>query len=57
MSYSNEEIIKRVVKAKKNKRRLTHVTDKSSLSTEDKMKLSLCKHFVQFANSKRLRLL
>jgi predicted XRE-type DNA-binding protein len=56
MSYSNREIIKRVEKAKRQKKQLTHITDKSKLSTEDKMKLSLCKHFVQFANSKRLKL-
>ncbi len=56
MRYSNAEIIKRVAKAKKEKRHLTHITDKTALSTEDKVKLSLCRHFVQFANSKRLKL-
>lgn len=56
MSYTNSELIKIIEKAKKNKKNLTHITDKSKLSTEDKMKLSLCKHFVQFANKKRLRL-
>ena len=56
MSYSNKEIIKRVEKTKRHKKQLTHITDKSKLSTEDKMKLSLCKHFAQFANSKRLKL-
>jgi len=56
MKYSNEEMLERVAKTKKIQRQLTHITDKSSLSTEDKMKLSLCKHFVQFANTKRLRL-
>lgn len=56
MKYSNNEIVKRVEKAKKNKKQLTHITDKTKLSTEDKMKLSLCKHFVQFANSEKLKL-
>ena len=56
MTYSNNDLIKTIEKAKKNKKLLTHITDKSKLSTEDKMKLSLCKHFVQFANTKRLKL-
>ena len=56
MKYSNADLIKRAEKAKRLKKQLTHITDKSKLSTEDKMKLSLCKHFVQFANSKRLKL-
>ena len=56
MNYSNDEILKRVTKAKKLQKQLTHITDKSELSTEDKIKLSLCKHFVQFANSKRLKM-
>lgn len=54
MTYSNNEIIKRLIKAKKDKKHLTLITDKSNLSAEDKMKISLCKHFVQFANSKRM---
>ncbi len=56
MKYTNNEVLKRVEKAKKSKKQLTHITDKSRLSTEEKMKMSLCKHFVQFANNKRLRL-
>ena len=56
MKYTNNEIFKRVEKAKKPKKQLTHITDKSRLSTEEKMKMSLCKHFVQFANSKQLKL-
>ena len=56
MKYSNSEIIKRAEKAKRLKKQLTHITDKSKLSTEDKMKLSLCKHYVQFANSKRFKI-
>jgi predicted XRE-type DNA-binding protein len=56
MDYSNSEILKRINKAKKNRKRQTHITDKSALSTEDKMKIGLCKHFVRFANSKRFKL-
>jgi len=56
MDYTNEEILKRIERAKKNKKKLTHITDKSMLSTEDKMKIGLCKHFVQFANEKRMNL-
>ena len=56
MKYKNSEILKRIDNAKTSKKHLTHITDKSKLSTEDKMKMSLCKHFVQFANSKKLKL-
>lgn len=53
MSYTNKEIVKIVEIAKKKKKELTHVTDKSRLTTEDKVKLGLCKHFVQFVNERR----
>lgn len=56
MKHENDDIIKRVEKAKKLQKKLTHITDKATLSTEDKMKLGLCKHFVQFALIKRLKL-
>lgn len=56
MKYSNDEIIKRIEKAIKDKKKLTHITDKSQLSTQDKIKLSLCKHFVQYAVENRLKL-
>lgn len=56
MNYTNKELIKRIKKAKKDQKNLTHITDKSSLSTEDIVKLGLCKHFVQFAVTKRLKL-
>lgn len=55
MKISNSEILKLEKLAKKNKKNLTHITDKSKLSTEDKFKLGLCKHFVQFAVTKRLK--
>lgn len=56
MKYTNDEIIKRIEKAAKDKKKLTHITDKSQLSIQDKFKLSLCKHFVQYAVENRLRL-
>ncbi|EQC45083.1 DNA-binding helix-turn-helix domain protein [Bacteriovorax sp. BSW11_IV] len=54
MSYSNEDILKRISNAKKNKSKLTHVTNKASLSVEDKVKMGLCKHFVQFSLEKKM---
>lgn len=56
MKYSNAEMLQRTEKAVKNKKKLTHITDKSDLSSEDKIKISLCKHFVQFANSKKMKM-
>ena len=56
MQYSNKEILMRIEKAKKSQKKLSHLTDKSTLSTEDKFKISLCKHFTQFAISKRMKL-
>ncbi len=55
MTISNKEMIKIIEKAKKNKKKLTHITDKSKLSTEDKVKLGLCKHFVQFSITKKVK--
>lgn len=56
MSYTNEEILKRIEKNKKNKKKLVHITDKKALTSEDKIKISLCKHFVQFAVGNRLKM-
>lgn len=56
MKYTNEQLVKRIEKATKDKKKLTHITDKSQLSTQDKIKMSLCKHFVQYAVENRLRL-
>jgi predicted XRE-type DNA-binding protein len=56
MKYSNTDLIKRTEKASKDKKKLSHITDKSQLSTQDRIKLSLCKHFVQYAVENRLRL-
>ena len=55
MDYTNEELVKIFEKAKANKKKLTHLTDKTALSTEEKMKISLCKHFVKYANENRMK--
>lgn len=56
MAYSNSDLVKRIAKAKKERQKLTHITDKSNLSTQDKFKLGLCKHFIQFALVKKIKL-
>jgi predicted XRE-type DNA-binding protein len=56
MNYSNDEILKRIEEAKRDNAKLTHITSKSALSTEDKFKIGLCKHFVQFLNEEKMRL-
>ncbi|MBK8201313.1 MAG: XRE family transcriptional regulator [Bdellovibrionales bacterium] len=53
--YKNEQLFKIEEKAKKNKKNLTHITDKSGLSAQDRVKLDLCKHFVQFSISKKMK--
>ncbi len=53
---TNQEILKRVAEATKNKNALTHITSKKELSTEDKVKIGLCRHFVQFINAKKMKL-
>ena len=55
MKITNEKILKLEEDAKKNNKHLTHITDKSELSAQDIVKLGLCKHFVQFALSKRMK--
>lgn len=55
MTYTNEDILKRIDRAKKNKAKLTHITDKSELSIDDRLKISLCRHFVQYLNEKKLK--
>ncbi len=56
MRYSAKQLNKIEEIAKKNAKRLTHITDKSKLSTEDKFKLGLCKHFVQYLVTKKAKL-
>lgn len=53
---SNKEMIKIEKRVRKESKNLTHVTDKSDLSVEDRMKLNLCKQFVRYGNSKRMPL-
>lgn len=53
--YTNEQILKLEENVKKNKKNLTHITDKSNLSAQDVVKLGLCKHFVQFSISKKMK--
>ncbi len=53
---SNKEILKRVEKAFKEKSKLTHITTKKVLSLDDKFKIGLCRHFVQFINAKKMKL-
>ncbi len=53
---TNKEILKRVKKATKDKTKLTHITSKIDLSTEDKFKIGLCRHFIQFATAKQMML-
>lgn len=48
MSENNKAMIKRIDNALANKDGLTHITDKSKLSHSDKMKMALCKHFVEY---------
>jgi predicted XRE-type DNA-binding protein len=56
MKTSNKEMIKLIERTKREKKDLTHITDKSRLSTEDKVKMSLCKHLVRYAVTRRLKL-
>lgn len=55
MNYTNEEILNRIESAKKNRAKLTHITDKSELTIDDRLKISLCRHFVQYINEKKIK--
>lgn len=46
--YTNKQIAKIEESAKKRSKDLVHITDKKGFSAEDRIKLGLCKHFVQF---------
>jgi predicted XRE-type DNA-binding protein len=52
----NKSVVEVIEKAKRDRKKLTHITDKSKLSTQDIVKLGLCRHFVQFAVTSRLKL-
>lgn len=54
MNTTNSEITEFINKTKKCNDKLTHITDKKTLSTQDRFKLSLCKVFVRFMNEKRI---
>jgi predicted XRE-type DNA-binding protein len=56
MSASNKEVLELVKTAKKNLKHLTHITSKVELTSEDKLKISLCKHFVRYMNENELSL-
>ena len=55
MKYTNKQILEIEESAKKNSKNLVHITDKSGFSTEDKIKLGLCKHFVQYMVEKKMK--
>ncbi len=55
MKYTNKQILEIEESAKKNSKNFVHITDKSGFSTEDKMKLGLCKHFVQYMVTKKMK--
>ncbi len=54
---NNDEILKLIDEAKRKakKKELTKISDKSALSTEDKFKISLCAHFVQYVNENKIK--
>ena len=54
MSITNDEIVTLIKSAKKNSKNLTHITNKKSLSAQDKFKMSLCRLFVQYVNEKKI---
>ncbi len=56
MSLTNQEVLELVKNAKKNVKSLTHISNKADLTFEDKVKISLCKHFVKYMNEKRISL-
>lgn len=56
MKISNEQLIKIEEKAKKNKKKLTLISDKSNLTSEDRVKLGLCKQFVRFIVVNKMKL-
>lgn len=56
MSLTNQEVLDLVKNAKRNIKDLTHISNKADLTFEDKVKISLCKHFVKYMNEKRISL-
>ncbi len=50
----NDEIFEIIKKANKEKKHLTHITNKQELSFEERVKISLCRHFVHYVNERRI---
>lgn len=55
MNYTNEDLLKRIENTRKNRKKLVRVTGKSTHPIEDRIKISLCRHFIKFANDKKMR--
>lgn len=53
---NNNEILKIIKKTQKNQKHLTHITNKRELGFEERVKISLCRHFVQYMNHQRITL-
>lgn len=56
MTMTNKEVLTLVNESKKKIKSLTHITDKKTLSIEDKFKISLCKRFVKHMNLRKISL-
>lgn len=56
MTIDNNEMLDMLKELKRNKPILSHITNKEDLTFEDKMKLSLCRHFVRYMNERRITL-
>lgn len=52
----NKEILEIISKTKKSQKHLTHITNKQALGFEERVKISLCRHFVQYMNDQRITL-
>jgi len=50
----NDEVLKIIKWAQKNQKHLTHIKIKDELSDEERLKMSLCRHFVQYVNEHRI---
>lgn len=56
MKLSNEQLIKIEENAKKNKKKLTLISDKTNLTADDRFKMGLCKQFVRFTVINKMKL-
>lgn len=55
-NLSNQEIFELIDKAKSQKKKLAHITNKSKLTTQDRFKISLCRLFVEHINERSISL-